>query len=171
MQRNFCYLCGGKLASKSEHSWQCQACGQSFYRNGQAAVGILIINEKNELLLAVRGSEPGKGMYDCPGGFVDPGESLEEAVFRELFEETGITKNLVEELQYLASGPNDYPWQSDMVYTCDAMFCARVKKDKLTIHANDDVAALEWIPAQNIDTSNLFTQAIGVALKKLQERN
>ena len=44
---------------------------------------------QDEVLVAVRARNPGKGLLDLPGGFVDPGESLEVALYRELQEELG----------------------------------------------------------------------------------
>lgn len=167
MERKFCYLCGGKLKTKSEHSWECQGCGQSFYRNAQTGIGIILINEHNEVLLARRANEPSKGMYDVPGGFVEPHESLEQAAYRELKEETGIKSDQVEKFYYAASGPNKYPWGKDIIYTCDVIFCAHVKKDAISFRANDDVASLEWMPIEEIAHEMLFVPAAKTALQKI----
>ncbi len=55
-------------------------------------VGALIINE-DRVLLVKRGSEPGIGTWSIPGGLVEVGEHLEDAVKREVFEETGLIVN------------------------------------------------------------------------------
>ena len=89
-QWNYCPKCGSKQFVvhdfKSKH---CEACGFTYYFNAAAAVIAIIENEKGEMLVARRGEEPAKGMLDFIGGFVDPGEGFEEAVVREIEEETG----------------------------------------------------------------------------------
>ena len=52
-------------------------------------VGALVIRNR-EVLLVKRGYPPGKGLWSIPGGLVNVGEKLDEAVLRELYEETGV---------------------------------------------------------------------------------
>ncbi|RLE80987.1 MAG: hypothetical protein DRJ52_05140 [Thermoprotei archaeon] len=54
------------------------------------AVGAVVLND-NKILLVKRGKEPGKSLWSIPGGAVNAGEKLKEAVLRELREETGLT--------------------------------------------------------------------------------
>jgi 8-oxo-dGTP diphosphatase len=54
------------------------------------AVGAIISDPQQRLLLIKRGNEPGRGLWSLPGGRVEPGESDEEAVAREVAEETGL---------------------------------------------------------------------------------
>lgn len=54
-------------------------------------VGALITRADGRLLLIQRGNEPGRGLWSLPGGRVEPGESDEAAVAREVAEETGLT--------------------------------------------------------------------------------
>ena len=54
------------------------------------AVGAVVL-KNGRILLIKRGKEPGKGLWSIPGGAVQAGERLEEAVLRELYEETGLT--------------------------------------------------------------------------------
>lgn len=49
-----------------------------------AAVAGLIFNEKGQLLLTIRAKDPGKGLLDLPGGFVDMGENADQALRREI---------------------------------------------------------------------------------------
>jgi 8-oxo-dGTP diphosphatase len=53
-------------------------------------VGAVVRDGQGRLLLVRRGTEPGRGLWSVPGGRVEPGESLEEAVVREVAEETGL---------------------------------------------------------------------------------
>ena len=53
-------------------------------------VGAVIRDEAGRMLLILRGHEPGKGLWSIPGGRIEPGESDEQAVLREVREETGL---------------------------------------------------------------------------------
>ncbi len=55
-----------------------------------ACVGAVVLDARGRLLLVRRGHEPSRGLWSVPGGRVEPGESLVEAVERELKEETGV---------------------------------------------------------------------------------
>ncbi len=68
----------------------CTTCGFRFYRNAAAATIALILKDEDTVLMIRRARDPGKGMLDLPGGFVDPGERSEDAMIREVFEETNL---------------------------------------------------------------------------------
>jgi 8-oxo-dGTP diphosphatase len=53
-------------------------------------VGAVIRDEAGRILLIKRGHEPGKGLWSVPGGRIEPGETDEQAVVREVWEETGL---------------------------------------------------------------------------------
>ncbi|MGO8959969.1 MAG: NUDIX hydrolase [Streptosporangiaceae bacterium] len=53
-------------------------------------VGAIINDESGRLLLILRGHEPGKGLWSVPGGRIEPGETDQQAVVREVREETGL---------------------------------------------------------------------------------
>ncbi len=54
-------------------------------------VGAVIRDEAGRMLLILRGHEPGKGLWSIPGGRIEPGETDQQAVVREVGEETGLT--------------------------------------------------------------------------------
>lgn len=62
------------------------------------AVGAIVFDEAGRLLLIRRANPPSKGLWSLPGGRVENGESGEQAVVRELLEETGLTGVVVEEI-------------------------------------------------------------------------
>jgi len=90
----FCSRCGTKTLQKpGERGKECPACGELFYPRISPAV-IVLIRKGHEVLLARSPNFP-SGMYSLIAGFVEPGESAEAAVSREVKEEVGIeVKNI-----------------------------------------------------------------------------
>jgi NAD+ diphosphatase len=121
MKLNLCPHCGSKnilFSDKKRHN--CPDCGWIYYQNMAAAVAVILYKD-NEVLFAVRAKEPAAGKLDIPGGFVDPGESAEEAAVRELMEEFKLVIN-PGDLMYLKSFPNEYLYRDVLYYTCDIVF-------------------------------------------------
>ena len=91
--KRFCVYCGERLIEKSfqeKNHRYCQTCDRIHYDNPFPAVAALVPNQDRQLLLVKRAVEPAKGKWCLPGGFIELDESIEEAVLRELREETGI---------------------------------------------------------------------------------
>lgn len=88
----YCPCCAGTLVQKKidrKKRLVCSQCGFILYRNSKPAVGALIL-EGETILLTLRAFEPFKGYWDIPGGFLEPGESPENGLKRELREELGL---------------------------------------------------------------------------------
>ncbi|MBI5087955.1 MAG: NAD(+) diphosphatase [Actinobacteria bacterium] len=125
----FCGRCGNATEpSGSDRSMRCPSCGLLAYpRLAPAMITLVTRGEPGpdqEALLA-RGVQFRMPMYSCLAGFVEPGESLEQAVVREVFEEVAVT---VGEVTYRGSQPWPFPhslmigfratWQSGDI-VCD----------------------------------------------------
>jgi ADP-ribose pyrophosphatase YjhB (NUDIX family) len=107
----FCAHCGGRLVVRSLKPTErprpvCTACGVVVYLDPKVAVGTIIPHEDGIVLLK-RAINPGYGKWVFPGGFVDRGESLEDAAAREAWEEVGLRVE-TERLVGVYSYP-DYP--------------------------------------------------------------
>jgi ADP-ribose pyrophosphatase YjhB (NUDIX family) len=90
------------------------------------------------LLVVRRAKEPAKGSFDLPGGFVDLYETAEEAIIREVKEETGLS---VPAPDYLFSLPNIYHYSGFDVHTVDLFYQCSV--DSFSgLQADDDAEAL-----------------------------
>ncbi|MGP3697811.1 NAD(+) diphosphatase [Rhodobacter sp. NSM] len=108
----FCSACGAPSAP-SEGGWhrRCTACGAQHFPRTDPVV-IMLITHGNRALV---GRSPGwpEGMYSCLAGFVEPGETIEAAVRREVMEEAGVTVGAV---RYLASQP--WPFPASLMLGC-----------------------------------------------------
>jgi len=104
-EHRFCGRCGEKTEERHEElAMLCPACGLRSYPRLAPAV-IMAVTNGGEILLGRARHFP-DGMYSTLAGFVEPGETLEDAVRREVFEETGIT---VENIRYFGSQPWPFP--------------------------------------------------------------
>jgi mutator protein MutT len=130
----------------NEKSKRCHDCGFVYYGNMSAAVAVFILNEKGELLVCKRKKEPAAGTLDLPGGFVDIGETAEEAAVREIQEELGLH---VTQLRYFTSIPNEYVYSKMIIHTLDLLFIGKVT-DFSDMMAADDVEDAFFMPLNTI---------------------
>jgi NAD+ diphosphatase len=101
----FCGRCGAATEPvPGERAKRCPVCGLSSYPRISPAVITLI--ERGDRILLARGHSFAPGMYGIIAGFVEPGESLEEAVVREIREEVSIE---VDQVRYFGSQPWPFP--------------------------------------------------------------
>lgn len=162
----FCPSCGSKhFEPRDEKSKQCATCGFLFYLNASSATVGLIINDKNELLVATRAKDPAKGTYDLPGGFVDLDETVEVGMRREIKEETNLE---VTDLKYLFSIPNHYMYADFQYFTVDMIFRCKVSSFE-NMQASDDVASLQFIPIKELDEATFGLNSISILIKKLKQ--
>lgn len=102
---HFCGRCGTPLRTKSaERAKECPQCGLLHFP--RLAPAIIVLVERDSKLLLARSRHFMPGMYSVLAGFVEPGESLEEAVVREVKEEVGID---VKNIKYFGSQPWPFP--------------------------------------------------------------
>lgn len=101
----FCPRCGGHLTSEhAGHVLRCDDCGRHQFPRADPAV-IMLVTDGDRALLGRQPRWP-EGRYSTLAGFVDPGESLEEAVIREVQEEVGVR---VENVTYFGNQPWPFP--------------------------------------------------------------
>ncbi|MDA0327402.1 MAG: NAD(+) diphosphatase [Gemmatimonadetes bacterium] len=101
----FCSRCGSVSHKHPEHeAMSCTACGQLHFARVAPAV-IVLVQRDREVLLG-RSRHFMEGVYSTLAGFVEPGESLEECIHREIEEEVGVR---VGNLRYFSSQPHPFP--------------------------------------------------------------
>lgn len=143
----------------------CPSCGLHFYLNSAAAVAGYVIDDQGRLLLGRRARDPGKGMLGPPGGFLDFGETAEEAVRREIREETGLEVRIV---AYLGSFPNRYFYRDILYPTLDLFFLCRVGSFA-TAAALDEVDSLLVLPWREVNRAEIAFESMRLAFDRLAE--
>ncbi len=144
---NYCPKCGTKmeLSSDKEH-FICLECEFEVYPNPAPTVSIFFARD-NKILLAKRAIDPGKGKWDSVGGFVDTGESLEQAAIREALEETGCR---VEFKKFISSYPDSYDGKPTLSSAVAAEIISKEPQPA------DDVASLHWLDISEIPDISQF---------------
>jgi len=142
-----CPSCGSKKIEVYEKNGMlCKSCGYVYFHNTASAVGA-VIEMGGGVLLAVRANEPGIGLYDLPGGFVDYRESAEEALLREIREELHIDVAITE---YLGSFSNRYEYKNVVYFTCDAFFVCRPVIEEAVVRPNGEIRSWDVFPLEKI---------------------
>ena len=163
----YCPVCGSeKFVENNKQSKRCEACGFIDYVNPKAAVVAVITNANGDILVCRRAKEPAQGTLDMPGGFTDLHETAEEAVIREVKEETGLT---VTAMRYLFSLPNTYLYSGMNIPTMDLFFECDVQGiSELT--ARDDVSETRFIPRDEIDPELFGLDSIRQGIRRIIEK-
>lgn len=126
-----------------------------------------LFKDKVKLLLINRGKEPFKGKWALPGGFVGMDEELEDAVARELKEETGLANVLLEQLHTFGKVGRDPRGRQITV-----VFMGIVTNEQNIIKAGDDAAEAQWFDIENLPKDLAFdhNDVAKFAIDKLKER-
>jgi len=158
----YCPVCGSEhFVENNFKSKKCERCGFVYYFNSSAATAIFITNRVGELLVARRAKEPAKGTFDLPGGFVDMCETAEEAIIREVEEETGLRISAPE---YLFSLPNIYRYSGLDVHTIDLFYQCSV--DTFSgVQAGDDAESLFILERNKIQPEAFGLDSIRQAIE------
>lgn len=134
----FCSSCGeGSEISMSGWQRTCPACGATHFPRTDPVV-IMLVRRGNRALL---GRSPGwpEGMYSALAGFVEPGETLEAAVRREVREETGVR---VRDVRYVAGQP--WAWPNSLMLG----FVAEAESEEITLdHELEDA---RWVTREEM---------------------
>jgi NAD+ diphosphatase len=118
-RHRYCGTCGSKtVPAKGGHVLVCTnpACRHESFPRLDPAI-IVLVSDAERALLGRQASWP-RGRYSTIAGFVEPGESLEDAVAREVFEETGVT---VDGIEYHSSQPWPFPSSLMLGFTAHAV--------------------------------------------------
>jgi len=142
----YCANCGHKSLQPFESKGcVCALCGFQYFLNPGAVVsGIIELGDK--IILTKRARDPQKGLWAFPGGFVEYGEGLEDALAREIHEELNLE---VCSATYLCSGWETYLYQEVTYPLVVTFFVVRVRNE-IQIEANDDVESYSLVSSNGI---------------------
>ena len=164
---NYCPHCGDKnLTADGVKSFLCCSCNFKFYLNTAAAGIALIFNKGNEILVTKRKYNPAKGLLDFPGGFAEPGETIEECLIREIREELNLS---IASTTYFCSVPNTYTYQTVTYAITDVAFICRVD-DFTPIRAGDDISEYCFLDLSHIDPSQFGLDSPRILLDRLRKK-
>ena len=131
----FCGQCGVQMIENStELQRKCPACGYFCYPQIAPAV-IMAVHDTNRILLG-RSAHFSPGIYSTLAGFVEAGETLEEAVQREVWEEVHV---MVEDIRYIGSQPWPFPHSLMLGFT------ARYLRGELSL-SGSELEDAKWFP-------------------------
>jgi NAD+ diphosphatase len=138
-RHRFCARCG-QPSDVIRAGWarRCAACSTEHFPRTDPVV-IMIAEHDGRALLGRQASWPA-GRYSALAGFVEPGESVEEAVAREIHEEAGVR---VRDVRYVASQP--WPFPSQLMIAC----VAAAEDDALTVDTSELEEAI-WVPREEV---------------------
>ena len=162
----YCPVCGSSFEEQDDKSKRCKRCGFEYYLNPSAAVAAFVLNSKGQLLTLRRRKAPARGTLDLPGGFADIGETIDEALLREVREETGLT---VTEFEFFTTLPNRYEYSGFVVPTLDSFFICKVSNET-ELQANDDAEEALWLDLEDVHTEEFGLRSIRHALSTFLQK-
>jgi NAD+ diphosphatase len=159
-RHRFCGTCGAPtLAAKGGHVLICTnpACRHEQFPRIDPAI-IVLVSDGERALLGRQAVWP-VGRYSTIAGFVEPGESLEDAVAREVFEETGID---VDRIQYHSSQPWPFPSSLMLGFTAQALTTQIQRRD-------DELEDAQWFTREDLASGRpLVPPSVSISFRLIE---
>lgn len=132
-------------ATSAEQPLVCERCSWRWYANPRPAAAVLLEREGTEpaILLLKRAVDPGRGGWDLPAGYLDPGESFEMAARREAREESGLEVRLLALAGVYHSPPAN---------AVTAVYRARPMEPGAEVSLDFESSDHRWVPRSAIDS-------------------
>jgi ADP-ribose pyrophosphatase YjhB (NUDIX family) len=158
----YCPHCGKPRNEGRPHQpFACEFCGFQYYFNPCLAVAAILLGPDGRALFIRRAKDPAKGKLAVPGGFVDIGETAEQALRREIREEVNLE---VGSLEFLCSALNEYLYRSVNYPVVDLFFvCRAVAVEQVA--ALDGVESFAWLKPTEVDYGQIAFPSVGEALR------
>lgn len=154
-QYKFCSNCAGLFDKKSDLLYVCPKCDFRIYISPKPAVGALILNESDELLLLKRSVEPAKGKFGLCSGFIDPDETNVEALRREVYEETKLKFN---DCKYFGSYTGDYDYMGIIYKVVVTYFVVKINNTH-KLELSDESSEFKFVNLKNINLDEIGVEA------------
>ena len=160
----YCPHCGSNQFQPNHHnSKKCHDCGFEFFKNAPAAVACIILDDNGRILALRRAKDPYINTLDTPGGFVDIGETAEQAAIRELKEETNID---IEVTKLLYTIPNTYVYKGYDATPLDLFFECKIKDMSNIKLQKSEVSEILFLEKNEIDPTEFGLPSIQKALTR-----
>jgi ADP-ribose pyrophosphatase YjhB (NUDIX family) len=154
-----CPSCGGSLEIEGRAA-DCRECGLTVYANPAPTASALILDDSGRVLLSRRAGDPGEGMWDIPGGFIEEGEDPLETLRREMDEETSLE---IEPTEFLGGFADRYG--DGGIHTVNLYWAARILSGEPS--PADDVADLRWFGPDELPAEDEFAFSNSVEVLRL----
>jgi ADP-ribose pyrophosphatase YjhB (NUDIX family) len=159
----FCMQCGQRLTTAipegdTRRRMVCMDCGFIHYINPRPVAGTIPVREDGKILLGRRDIEPRRGFWVFPGGYMDVGETAEQAATRETLEEVHLD---VQNLQLIGVFTRVEPGVVVIVYEAEAVGEAEV---------GHETSEIGWFAAHEIPWSEIAFDSTEAALRVWVER-
>jgi ADP-ribose pyrophosphatase YjhB (NUDIX family) len=138
----FCPVCGEAI-EKVENRVECPACGYAGYANPVPGAEAVCFDERGRVLLGRRGLDPGKGLWDLPGGFLHEDEHPLDGLRREIREETGLE---VDPIDFIGFWLEPYDERIVLCLTWTASVSGEPR-------AADDLVELRWFEPDELPSA------------------
>ena len=145
-RHRFCAVCGGATGPRNGGGMRvCEGCGAEHFPRVDPVVIVLVTDGERCLLVSGRG-RPGS-TYTCIAGFMEPGETVEEAVRREVLEESGVE---VAAVRYHSSQP--WPFPASLMLGCHA----EAASEAITVDP-EEIRDARWLPRADVARAVAFS--------------
>jgi ADP-ribose pyrophosphatase YjhB (NUDIX family) len=149
-------LAGWKTCPRCQHELEredkfvsCPNCGLTVYANPAPTASALVLDDEGRVLLARRAADPGAGLWDLLGGFIEEGEEPLEALRREIEEETALQ---IEPGEFLGGYPDRYGEEG--IYTLNLYWTAQISGGELEL--DEELAEVGWFGPEELPESSEF---------------
>ena len=157
----YCPSCGSNgITFDSFKKFYCKKCNFIYFHNVAVAAGA-VLEYDCRIVLVRRRREPGSGKLDLPGGFIDPNESAEGALKREVKEELSIELGTI---RYLMSCPNFYEYKGVPYCTCDLFFYSRLDAAPESFDENE-IRELVLLKPSDLQYGQIAFESVKACLK------
>lgn len=127
-----------------------------------------MIIHRGNILLSVRGKPPSEGLWGLPGGAVEVGETVEEALVREVLEETSVTVRPLKQVAVLNSIHRDDDGRVKYHYILFEYLCEYVSGE---IRPGSDALDARWVPLNDLESVDIMPTTLRFIRKILAQEN
>jgi ADP-ribose pyrophosphatase YjhB (NUDIX family) len=160
-----CPRCGAVRAAENvgQVPLRCAACNLIYFFNPTVAAAAYVFDTEGCVLFIRRSHDPAKGKLGIPGGFIDVGETADQALRREVREEVGLE---IADVAFLASYPNMYLYRDVTYPVLDFVFTAKAV-DAEKAQALDGVDGIEWLFLTEVNEDELAFPSVRETVRML----